>query len=354
MIKDRILRVDAVGDAYTVGHALGRACADSIPARVFPTEEFQALDQLWRGSDYLKSLEAAARATYPQYVREIEGMAAGAGQNFETIFMWNCRGDLQLPDNMSKSAAEVAASGCTTIQIPATETSPATIAHNEDGSPQFLGHCLWVRVEPDGEPAYDSFMYPGMLPGHTFGVNAAGLVQTINNIRAHDLKPGIPRQIVARAILACPSLASAVEVLERRDRASGFHHNIGQSGSKRLVSAEAPASGCILREVDAPIAHANHLLADEFRALGQMITESSRIRQQRADQLIGDGALARGGAAEDILFDREAPIYGANDDRDDYAQTLATGVFDLYRDRVEWRVHTGQESNSKLSGTAGV
>ncbi|WP_245491540.1 carcinine hydrolase/isopenicillin-N N-acyltransferase family protein [Mesorhizobium sp. M7A.F.Ca.ET.027.02.1.1] len=33
-------------------------------------------------------------------------------------------------------------------------------------------------------------MYPGQLLGHTFGLNEAGLVQTVNNISAHDLQPG--------------------------------------------------------------------------------------------------------------------------------------------------------------------
>ena len=99
MTRNPITPVAARGDAFTVGHALGQACAMAIPAHVFATEEYQALDQRWRGSDYLGQLEAAARAAYPQYLREIEGLAAGAGQDFETIFLWNCRGDLHLPEN---------------------------------------------------------------------------------------------------------------------------------------------------------------------------------------------------------------------------------------------------------------
>ena len=35
--------VDASGDAFTVGHALGQACAADITSCVFPTEEFRAL-----------------------------------------------------------------------------------------------------------------------------------------------------------------------------------------------------------------------------------------------------------------------------------------------------------------------
>ena len=237
--------------------------------------------------------------------------------------------------------------------IPAAEETdgPAVIAHNEDGSPNFMGHCFWINVMPDDGPAFESFMYPGMLPGHTFGVNQAGLVQTINNVRVHDLKPGVPRHIVTRAVLALTTLDAALDTLKRDDRASGFHHNLGQTGSRRVVSVEAPASGCHVHEVTTPTAHANHLIAEPFRELAQSITESSRGRQARAEEIIANGALTDGEGPEAILFERATPIYRANDGGDDYSQTLSTGVFNLYRDRVEYQIHAAPEDRNSLSGT---
>ena len=353
MSRNPITKVRAKGDAFAIGHALGKASAEALVTRVFATEEYRALDAQWRGSDYLGQLEAAARTSYPAYLREIEGIAAGAGQDFETVFLWNCRGDLRLPADVSPAVAEAAASGCTTIQIPAKDGAPAIIAHNEDGASELLGACLWIEAEPDGEAPWQSFMYPGMLPGHTFGLNASGVIQTINNIRAHDLKPGIPRQIICRAILDSRSLDAAIEILQRADRASGFHHNLGEAGSQRIASVEAPASGCHVRITDAPLAHANHLLEEEFARLDQLITESSRNRQDAADRMIADGVLSRGGA-EDILFDERTPIHCDKDARDDYAQTLATGVFQLHPDRVEWTVHAGPDERAALSGSVSI
>lgn len=353
MSRNPITRVRAAGDPFAIGHALGKASAAALTARVFATEEYRALDAQWRGTDYLAELEAASRAAYPAYVREIEGIAAGAGQSFETIFLWNCRGDLRLPEGVSRATEEAAASGCTTIMIPADGDRPAVIAHNEDGAAELLGVCLWVKVEPEGARAWSSFMYPGMLPGHTFGLNDAGVVQTINNIRAHDLKPGIPRQIVCRAILGSGGLDEAISILQRPDRASGFHHNLGEAGSQRLASVEAPASGCNVRWVGAPMAHANHLLEDAFTGLDQSITISSRARQGAADRMIAGGVLA-GGRAEDILFDTLTPIHCDKDRRDDYAQTLATGVFEMHGDRVDWTIHAEPDERNALSGTVPV
>jgi hypothetical protein len=346
---ETIRRVSAEGDAFSIGVALGQAAAQDIRERVFITEEFQALKARWLGSDYLRHLEDAARCAYPSYLREIEGIAAGAGQSFETMFLWNCRGDLRLPDGVSPETLLRAASGCTSVMVPATAVAPAVIAHNEDGAAEFLGYCFWVDVTPDEGPEFQSFMYPGMLPGHTFGVNAAGLVQTINNIRVHDLKPGIPRHIITRAVLGSGSMDEARTILHRPDRASGFHHNLGQAGSQRLLSVEAPASGCFVKDINVPSAHANHLIADSFAETPQEITSSSRDRQDRSDQMVEEGA-----SPETILFERDAPVYRANDAGDDYSQTLSTAVFELFEDRVHWSIHASPDALGVLEGTVQV
>lgn len=349
MSRNPISRVRAKGDAFSIGFTLGRATASGFRERVVGTEEFQALYARWCGSEYLQALESAARAAYPHIVREIEGIAEGAGQDFETVFLWNCRGDLRLPEHVSPVTKAVAAVGCTTLLIPSEGDAPAIIAHNEDGAAGFLGGCMWVEVEPDEGLAWNSFMYPGMLPGHTFGLNEAGIVQTVNHISAQDFQPGVPRQVICRAILNTGSMDEAVEILKRTDRASGFHHNLGDAKTRRLASVEAPASGCAVREAVAPRAHANHLLFGEFDGLEQTITLSSRNRQEAADRMIAEGALARG--AEAVLFDKTTPIFCDNDDP---VQTLATGVFALFPDRVEWRVHATPGELDALSGTMPV
>ncbi|SJM32854.1 C45 family autoproteolytic acyltransferase/hydolase [Mesorhizobium delmotii] len=351
MSRNSIPRVRVKGDPFSIGFAIGRASEFGFLEGALRTDQYRALDARWRGSEYLKTLESAARVAYPRIVREIEGIAAGAGQDFEAIFLWNCRGDLRLPEDVPPATKAVAATGCTSLLIPAEGDGPAVIAHNEDGAAEFLGACLWVEVEPDEGPAWKSFAYPATLAGD-FGLNEAGLVQANNNISPNDLQPGVPRRIICRAILDAGGLDEALEILKRKDRACGFHHNLGEAKTRRLVSVEAPASGCAVREVASPRAHANHLLFEEFDGLEQTITLSSRKRQEAADRMIAKGALA--GGPEAVLFDETTPIYGNKDRRDDKAQTLATSVFALFPDRVEWRVHAAPSECDALSGTMRV
>ncbi|MER9592880.1 C45 family peptidase [Mesorhizobium australicum] len=135
-----------------------------------------------------------------------------------------------------------------------------------------------------------------------------------------------------------------------KDRAGGFHHNLGKAKTRRLAS-EAPASGCAVREVASFRAHANHLLFREFDGVG--VDDHPLFPRLTG----GGGQDDRGrlaGGAEAVLFDETTPIYRGKDRRDDYAQTIATSVFALFPDRVEWSAHAAPDECDSLSGTMRV
>ncbi len=328
----------ARGDAFAVGQAIGRRGGQSTRDAVFHTEQFQALKP-WLGSDRLAALKAATWHAFPRHFREIEGIAHGAGLPLDEIFLWNCRGDFRDLDPALDD------SGCTTVLLPGEK---AIIGHNEDGGAELAGLCFLCEVAPDEGPGFTAFCYPGMLPGHAFGVNRFGLVQTINNIRPHDLAVGVPRHVVARAVLDCRDLDEAVALLQRNDRAAGFHHALGQAGDRRLLSVEAPASGCTVVEALRPMAHANHLVADAYADLGQDRQPSSRARQERAEALIAAGA-----EPYEILFDRgntALPILRDGNEAGNDGYTLATVVFKITSQAVGWTVSHGPDAGAVASG----
>ena len=331
-------RLTAGGDAYAVGRSLGEAAADALREVVPGLERFRALMREWSGTDRVRALEAAARAAWPQYVREIEGIADGAGVAFDAVFLWNCRGDLPVPENGNRTRRTDGA-GCTTLTIPPRGARPGIIAHNEDDRPELHGHCHVVDVRPDGAPGFVSFYSPGLLPGHTFAVNRAGLVQTVNDVRPEDRRIGVPRHLVCRAVLDCKGLDDALACIREADRASGFHHAIGCAGEHRLLSVEAPASGCSVVEVGAPRVHANHLLDPRFAHVPQVVAPSSRSRQTRAETLV-EGGAADGGDPLCVLGDVGAPlpIHRREKDAGDPGFTLATAVFRIADDGVAYEV----------------
>jgi len=324
------------GDAHSIGRALGEASAAALRDIVPTIGRFQALMREWRGTDRLRALESAARAAWPRYVREIEGIADGAGVAFEKVFLWNCRGDL--PESGAGGRRGCAA-GCTTVVVPWREGRPALVAHNEDDEPELHGHCRIVDVRPEVGPGFVSFYSPGLIPGHTFAVNRAGLVQTVNDVRPEARAIGVPRHLVCRAVLDCEGLDGALARIRDTVRASGFHHSLARAGDRRLLSVEAPASGCEVAEVDVPRVHANHLLHERFAHTAQEIAASSRSRQVRAEALVAGGALDHGDPLC-VLGDvgGRLPIRRREKHSGDAGFTLATAVFRIAEGGVDYEV----------------
>jgi hypothetical protein len=316
------------GSPYEMGLALGVAARPVMDAYMGQSSAWRAVSQ-WRGHPFVQGLRQAAEAAYPDQVAEIDGMAAGLGWPAEDVFIWNCRGELihNAPD------------GCTTL---AARTADARfIAHNEDGDPYLHGKCSLVDIRPTGKPGFVSFYYPGSLPGHTFAVNRAGVVQAINNLRIKQPAIGVPRMVLARAVLDAGSLDAAVHVLDSARRASGFHHTLGCVGDARLLSIEATVGRCSVRDVASVSGHANHLIHAGCDAEEQIVTGSSGDRQARLGQLLPALGDISGPRLLQVLADKAPtglPIFRDDPADPDEENTLATALFTLTDAGVEFEV----------------
>lgn len=346
--------IKADGTLFELGFQIGTAVRGTVHKISIQNSEFTAAEDKWIGSDYIRQMMQLTEKVYPEFTQELRGMAEGMNIDYERAFIWNCRGDLRWPDDISAKMAAELSEGCTSLLLPRSTTGHPVVAHNEDGSADYADHCFWLQASPAQGPAFESFLYPGMIAGHSMGANAAGVVQTINNIRVHDLKIGIPRHFICRAVLASPTLEVALSHIERSDRASGFHHNLGDAISGRLLSVEAPASACILKEItERPSAHANHLVFDEIKALDQSITHSSQVRQIRSNDLLQD---RKNSPVDPLSILRESQpgseiLRRPSDGGDDYGQTLATGVFALSPSEIKIDVHHSYNSADILHRT---
>ncbi|MBE7637535.1 peptidase C45 [Sneathiella sp. P13V-1] len=346
--------IEASGSPFEIGKHLGSELKELVRTHAENSEEFVEIEKRWSGSAYIRKMMEAATAFSSSYMEEIRGLAEGLSIDFERVFLWNCRGDLRWPDDISPSLAYSLSEGCTSVMMRKGDNNATLIAHNEDGSEEFAGICPWIRVKPDDAPGFESFMYPGLVAGHSMGANAAGIVQTINNIRVADLKPGVPRHIITRAVLDAENLDQVFDIVKRADRASGFHHNIGCAKTGRLFSIEAPASGCSIEEItNTSYVHANHLIHESEKQKEQDITSSSTNRQIRAEELNNAGVL-RDGDPTNILFDelegREI-LRTPKENGDDYGQTLATGIFEMHPDRIEISLIDGAKRQELLNRT---
>ncbi|MBB4287476.1 C45 family autoproteolytic acyltransferase/hydolase [Roseospira goensis] len=266
--------VFAAGSPTDIGRALGAAGRAATHARLVDTRAWQAA-AAFVGSDRLAALEAATRRHHPAVAAEIEGLAEGLGLAFGPVFAWACRGDL--PGVLWPVAPDAGADGCTTVAW-RDGAGGGVLAHNEDGAPALRGGVVLARVEPDDAPAFTAFCYPGSPAGHAFAWTDAGLVQTVNNIRAVRPGLGVPRIVRCRAALAGRTLAEARALLEAGPAAGAFHHLLARPG-EGLLGLETAAEGTAADPGGPTVLHANHALwgaPDD-----QIVTASSAARQAR-------------------------------------------------------------------------
>jgi hypothetical protein len=318
------------GAPFDIGVRLGELARPVFDEYMQQSNAWQAVRR-WRGHPFVAALRHAALAAYPDLVAELDGIAAGVGGPADDIFLWNCRGELihNAPD------------GCTTLTARDADGT-RWIAHNEDGDPYLRGRCLLVDVQPQGKPGFISFYYPGSLPGHTFAANRAGVAQAINNLRILTPAVGVPRMILARAVLDVTSLDAAADVLRTHARASGFHHTLGATGDARLLSIEASVARCSVVNVARLAGHANHLVHPGCEAEAQIVTQSSGDRQRRVDALTQGIDTIDEAALRHVLGDRAPeglPIYRDDPADPDDENTLATAVFAVRDAAIDFTIH---------------
>ncbi len=326
------------GSAFEIGVGLGRFGREAVHRHLRPLELWQHLARL-ATSEAARSMRADVERRFPRYWQEFEGLAAGLELPVDEVFLWNCRGDFVQPQSVD---------GCTTVLGPT--ANGTLIAHNEDGFPQLRGHCALVSVAPEQGLGFTSFVYPGSIPGHTFAVNENGLVVTVNNIRPCSIPAGLPRQVLGRASLDAASIDEAVDILSSQGRAGAFHHALGQAGSDRLVSFEGTSERASVVEVVRPFGHSNHLVHPALESVAQRITGSSGNRQQCVDGLVaGLGERLDGSQALAILRDTsgaELPVYRSAPDDPDDENTLATALFLIGTQAVDWAVYTDAQTDT--------
>jgi hypothetical protein len=321
--RARLELLEISGEPYEAGAALGRFGAHIVHQYLKSTLAWASV-VAQRSDARLLAMVREVEAKFPRYFAELRGLADGLELPFDEVFAWNCRGDVWA----------MAPDGCTTVQIPGERR---VVAHNEDGDPGLNEFCALARIDSSGGVPFTAFVYPGSIPGHTFAATDNGLVQTVNNIRARDAGEGLPRMVMTRAVLDCPTLDSATALIRSANRSGAFHLTLAQVGDPRLLSVEFTSGICSVREISAPALHANHLVHEEAASVSQIVTDSSGSRQKRGDALVAEGcdplAILRDTAGPGLPIRRDDP------EDPDNENTLASAVFVIEADRLNWSVY---------------
>ncbi len=205
---------------------------------------------------------------YPDYLKELKGMADGSGTRFEDLFLINLRGEY-LPFDQQDAGG-----GCSTVTI--VNRDRQIIGHNEDAAADYRDKLFFLSVKPETGVSWTALCYPGVLSGNAAGWNECGIFFTINITAPRHIRVGPGRYFAARSLLQATSLDDAIKRVTLPGRASGFNYTIADSKTSRVINVEVTDTQHHIKSIDGYYFHTNHYF--ELSGIDQLTTRSSKFR----------------------------------------------------------------------------
>jgi isopenicillin-N N-acyltransferase-like protein len=298
----KLKMIHVQGTPNEIGQQIGDACREEIRRMLeIYRKGFEiAYDELqltWdeavlQGRKYYPFTEEFT----PQYVAELEGMAETSGVDFE---------DLMVLNSMEAITSDALHLGCTSLAISAERTSDGhvLVGHNEDWLPEDEENTYLIHAKPDQEPAFLAITYGGLLPN--IGFNEHGIAHCCDSVYPDDVRIGVPRIFVSRAVLAAPRIAEAIRRALLKKRAAGYNHLIAdRNGEIYNVEVSARRFAAIYG-TDGYLAHTNHYLAARMRQVEDHTEDliGSRVRVNRALRLLRGSDVHTPDSLKSILSD---------------------------------------------------
>jgi len=278
--------VSVSGTHHEMGCQIGEARRESVKhsidnARKLLAASYNELELTWEGAQIqARKYIPFVHERYPQYVDEMMGIAEGANVIFDDLAV------LTAMEAVTMDALHLMRCTSMAVNDERTADGHVLLAHNEDWVPEDEEDVFIIHAKPKDEPPYLAMTYGGLIPN--IGFNAYGIAQLIDSVYPNDSRIGIPRLVVARAVLATRTPGGAINHSLIPHRAAGYNHLlVHESGEIYNVEVSARRFS-ILYNVDGYVVHTNHYLSENMREIENDPEEliSSRIRYFRAMRLL--------------------------------------------------------------------
>jgi hypothetical protein len=269
--------VEVSGDSYAMGCQHGEQAGPLVKRYVGLIAKLvgASLESLCAGAAaYLPLIEDLS----PEFVREVRGLAAGAGITIEEALLCQVRG----------TAARVPLEGCTAFAVTGSATADGrTIgAQNIDHEPEYADILVLLRVKPDDGRPEALILTPAGQLGYQ-GMNAWGLAHFSNGLSDYEWRMGLPHYPLKRLLLEQRTVAEAITLMaDNRTCTAG--NVLLCDGHGHLGDVEYRPEG--VAEYRGPwpdaVLHTNHYLSEEFSVRETHSVLDSRARFDRLRELV--------------------------------------------------------------------
>ncbi|GMF13618.1 unnamed protein product [Phytophthora lilii] len=335
---------------YEFGRQLGERFRDKIQERMRLNTKLQTLllpfARSPMGKELLGKYLQVHRATFPQYVEELEGVADGSDVPFETIFIEN------IVEEFSNSIPPSFQSGV----FPAEERHPVlrcsdivltsekmhVVAHNEDSAEVDVNRTAIVTAQITNEPKFVAYTYIGDLPSGAFGFNEKGVAFTLNFVQpAEILIGGLGRGFISCDLLTAINTEDAIVKITRAGQAAGHNFQLMDVPARRVWNIEVASFNryAIYENENERSDVSAFFHANQYQRLhvAQPPYQSSLHRLKRYSELTPPSTIHEALAVLGDQADRSWPVFHdqlSHEKGDLSGWTLTTIVFDLDQDNA--------------------
>ena len=287
--------IELSGAPFDMGLAHGRALKDLIREFVDSVTEVHRMNNGYLSVDKspletfcMKNLGFLEKFS-PDLVKEMRGIAEGAGVTFREILYLNSfleLEDLRAPSVGARGLPD-GLWGCTTFNVTndAGEGGRAYIGQTYDMEKYYEKFLCLLRITPEKGPSQLVVSFAGILGLN--GLNSAGVGAVINKVTATDARPGVIYPFIMRKALASERIGDALGAAIFSPRAGGINYQFAGSGV--AFCAETSAAYYQLLEIDGSIAHTNHFVGSDMRRFetpNWLSHGGSMVRRQVADNFL--------------------------------------------------------------------
>jgi predicted choloylglycine hydrolase len=227
------------------------------------------LEDFAMDSPYIESV----KNDVPDLFEEMEGIAKGAGVNFNQLFIYQSLDEFYMYLMQSGALDSKDTTHCTTAGVYARPDKPNFVGHNND-LPSY--HEELVTVLQIKYPTSDLQILQGTFAGQIGqnGLNNHGVAVGCNLIGNLPSGDGVPLSINIRKILECSNVDEAVAYLKRSKFAQSMNYMIGDR--EKIVSVETWQNNATVLDIydNNFTIHTNHTLQQDAPKTFEMSAET--------------------------------------------------------------------------------
>lgn len=235
-------------------------------------------------------------------LEEMEGVASGAGVDFEDILALNARSEIALTGGRDKIFSD----GCTSIAVTPPASKETIIGQNWDWKGSQIDSLLLLRIKQEGRPDITMVTEGGVIG--KIGCNSAGVAVCLNALITDKKSDEVPIHLGLRAVLNSSSYHEAISKVQGGQMASAANFLIAshEEGGSMAANVEVSPFGIdMMTSPDGTVVHSNHicspLLLKDLQDLNEFRNTDSMVRKARGEQLVNT-ALAQGKDIDEESF----------------------------------------------------